>query len=99
MIIGMGIINVISTSKIKKITAIKKNCIENGRREALFGSYPHSNAEAFSREFLFFDEIVEFKIIKTVDRTSVKIIIKRIIFPHKGLFNWKLNLLFIIEIY
>jgi hypothetical protein len=30
---GIGIIIVISTSKIRKITAIRKNCIEKGARE------------------------------------------------------------------
>ena len=40
---------VISTSKIKKITAIKKNRKENGRRAVPLGSNPHSNGEFFSR--------------------------------------------------
>ena len=49
-IIGtIGKINEISTSKIKKIMVIKKNRRENGRREDLFGSNPHSNGEFFSR--------------------------------------------------
>lgn len=33
---------VISTSKIKKITAIRKNRSEKGRRADLLGSNPHS---------------------------------------------------------
>lgn len=44
----------ISTSKIKKITAIKKNCKLNGRRADLFGSNPHSNGEFFSRSIKVF---------------------------------------------
>jgi len=44
-----GISNVISTSKIKKITAIKKNCREKGNRADLFGSNPHSKGLLFSR--------------------------------------------------
>jgi hypothetical protein len=44
----------ISTSKIKKITAIKKNRKENGNREDLLGSNPHSNGELFSRSTIDF---------------------------------------------
>lgn len=55
MIIGR--INAISTSKIKKIMAIKKNRSEKGRREDLFGSNPHSNGDLFSRSTIdFFDK-------------------------------------------
>lgn len=39
----------ISTSKIKKITASKKNRKENGRRAEPIGSKPHSKGELFSR--------------------------------------------------
>lgn len=39
----------ISTSKIRKITANKKNRRENGRRAELIGSNPHSNGDIFSR--------------------------------------------------
>lgn len=46
-IIGMR--RVISMSKIRKITAIKKNCREKGRRAEDLGSNPHSNGEFFSR--------------------------------------------------
>lgn len=45
----MGNISAISTSKIKKIKVIKKNCKENGKREELKGSNPHSNGDIFSR--------------------------------------------------
>lgn len=48
----------ISTSKIRKITAIKKNRRENGLREDEFGSNPHSNGELFSRsEISFFERM------------------------------------------
>jgi hypothetical protein len=54
----IGKINAISTSKIKKIIAIKKNCKEKGSREEDFGSNPHSNGEHFSRSIIvFFDKI------------------------------------------
>lgn len=64
----MGRINAISTSKIKKIIAIKKNRIEKGSREEEKGLKPHSNGESFSRSiFFFFDKIVEiFIIIKEI---------------------------------
>jgi hypothetical protein len=56
----MGRINAISTSKIKKIIAIKKNRIEKGRREEFIGLNPHSNGESFSRSVIFFlPKIVE----------------------------------------
>jgi hypothetical protein len=49
-IIGMtGNNRTISTSKIKKIIVIKKNRKENGSREDLLGSNPHSKGEFFSR--------------------------------------------------
>jgi hypothetical protein len=48
-VIIIGKINAISTSKIKKIIAIKKNRIENGVREELKGLNPHSNGDIFSR--------------------------------------------------
>jgi len=45
----IGNIKAISTSKIKKIMAIKKKRRENGIREELKGSNPHSKGEVFSR--------------------------------------------------
>lgn len=45
----VGRIRVISTSKIRKTTAIRKNWVENGSRAELIGSKPHSNGEGFSR--------------------------------------------------
>lgn len=56
----MGKIRAISTSKIKKIIAIKKNRIEKGSREEFIGLKPHSNGDNFSRsEIFFFPKIVE----------------------------------------
>lgn len=52
----------ISTSKIRKITANKKNRKENGRRADPRGSNPHSNGEDFSRS-----EVVRY------DKTQAKI--------------------------
>ena len=57
-VIIMGRRRVISTSKIKKITAIRKNRNENGIRAVDVGSNPHSNGDAFSRSItVFFDKI------------------------------------------
>lgn len=56
MIIGR--IRAISTSKIKKIIAIKKKCRENGSRDEDLGSNPHSNGEHFSRSVTDFLEII-----------------------------------------
>jgi hypothetical protein len=47
-VIIIGKIKAISTSKIKKIIAIKKNRIEKGSREEEKGLNPHSNGESFS---------------------------------------------------
>jgi len=44
-----GRMRVSSTSKIRKITAIRKNCTEKGNRADLIGSNPHSKGEGFSR--------------------------------------------------
>lgn len=51
---GEGISSTISMSKTRKITARRKNRVENGIRAFLFGSKPHSNGEAFSRSFVDF---------------------------------------------
>lgn len=54
----------ISTSKIKNIIEIKKNRKENGTREDLLGSNPHSNAVIFSRSHKdFLDKTIEMSII------------------------------------
>ena len=47
--IGAGIINAISISNTKKITANRKNRVEKGIRADLFGSKPHSKGDDFSR--------------------------------------------------
>lgn len=67
---------VISTSKIKKITAIRKNRSENGNRAVPFGSKPHSKGEFFSRsEIVFFDNkeaiIITTPEIKRIIRTAI----------------------------
>jgi len=72
-VIIIGKIKAISTSKIKKIIAIKKNRIENGIREELKGLNPHSKGDNFSRSWLFF-------FAKTVDSfITIMEIIKKII--------------------
>ena len=59
MVIGMGNNKAISTSKIIKITAIRKNRDEKGSRAEFLGSNPHSNGDLFSRSsFIFFDNSV-----------------------------------------
>lgn len=74
IITGAGRISVISTSKIRKITAIKKNRSENGRRLGLLGSNPHSNGDGFSRSWIAFLQMAELMIISAVaspkDRTK-----------------------------
>jgi hypothetical protein len=57
IVIGIGSSSAISTSKIMKITAIKKNRDEKGSRGEFFGSNPHSNGDLFSRSSLIFFEI------------------------------------------
>jgi len=49
MMMGQGNSSTISRSKIKKITARRKNRREKGKRADPFGSNPHSNGEVFSR--------------------------------------------------
>ncbi len=69
MIIGR--IKVISTSKIKKIIVIKKNRIENGKREELIGLKPHSKGEDFSCSKKFF--------LLKIEEINITIILKIII--------------------
>jgi len=61
-----GSSKVISTSKIRKITAIKKNCNENGIRAEDLGSNPHSKGDLFSRSMKVFFEINVASIIITI---------------------------------
>ena len=50
----IGRISAISTSKIRKIIAIKKNRIEKGKRDEFIGLKPHSKGDNFSRSEIFF---------------------------------------------
>lgn len=61
----------ISTSKIKKITAIKKNRREKGRRPDPFGSNPHSKGDPFSRSEIVLNEIVDEIIITKIEISKV----------------------------
>jgi len=63
--VARGKRSVISTSKIKKITAIKKKRREKGSRADPFGSNPHSKGEFFSRSMIVFFASKEAKIITT----------------------------------
>jgi len=54
--IGAGIRRTISMSNTRKITAKRKNRIENGIRAEELGSKPHSNGVALSRSVFFFVE-------------------------------------------
>jgi alcohol dehydrogenase class IV len=57
VVIAIGNSSAISTSKITKITAIKKNRDENGSRTEFLGSNPHSNGDLSSRSSLVIFEI------------------------------------------
>lgn len=48
---GIGIRRTISMSNTMKITASRKNRVENGIRAEFIGSNPHSNGDVFSRSF------------------------------------------------
>jgi len=79
----IGKIKAISTSKIKKIIAIKKNCKEKGNREEDLGSNPHSKGELFSRSIIDFLDRIDANIITTpeiiiINKPIIKI--KRIIY-------------------
>lgn len=77
IIIIIGRIKAISTSKIKKIIVIKKNRRENGKREDLLGSNPHSKGEHFSRSVIdFFDNKEAKNIIIIVNKIINKLINK-----------------------
>lgn len=62
----IGKIKAISTSKIRKIIAIKKNRIEKGKREEFIGSKPHSKGEDFSRSIKAFLDNKEAKIMTII---------------------------------
>jgi len=61
-------------SKIKKITAIKKNRKENGMRAVLKGVNPHSNGEHFSRSLLVFILMIMAIVIIIEDSVIITII-------------------------
>ena len=93
----IGKIKAISTSKIKKIIAIKKNRIEKGSREELKGLKPHSKGDKFSRSFIFFFD-------SRVERPITIKAIKKIKIPIKNKFkiiyiNLKLSLMIGSQIY
>ena len=67
IIIGIGKISVISTSKMRNTIAMRKNRRENGIREEFIGLNPHSKAEGFSRSEKFFLAISELIKISAVD--------------------------------
>jgi hypothetical protein len=71
MVIGIGKNSAISTSKIIKITAIKKNRDEKDSREEFFGSNPHSNGNLFSRSSLI---ILEIKVVNTTMDADTKMV-------------------------
>lgn len=73
-IVIMGIIRVISISKIRKIIKIKKKCKEKDRRGVLCGSNPHSKGDNFSKSlFLFFER----KIAKVIISKAIKVTKKK----------------------
>jgi len=97
MVIGIGSRSAISTSKIIKITAIKKNREEKGSRAEFFGSNPHSNGELFSRSsFIFFEINVVNTIMaadnKIVTSAAVTVIVITYLAFHKFL-DWKSSIL------
>jgi hypothetical protein len=93
ILIIIGKIKAISTSKIKKIIAIKKNRIEKGIREELNGLNPHSKGDNFSRSKIFFfarkeEIIIIIKVIKKKNNLSIsklKIIYIKFFKPY----DWK----------
>lgn len=79
IVTGIGNRSAISTSKIMKITAIKKNRDEKGNRAEFLGSNPHSNGDLFSRSSLIFFEIRVARIIMADDSRIVNVAIVTII--------------------
>jgi hypothetical protein len=99
--VTIGRSRAISTSKIRKITAIKKNRSENGSRAGFLGSNPHSNGDLFSRSsILFLDSIVVSIIINTDNKMVIDVIVAIIVIIYLVLikrFDWKSNILFILD--
>lgn len=99
-VIIIGIIKAISTSKIRKIIAIKKKCKEKGNREELNGSNPHSNGDLFSRSLIiFFDKILA-RIITSIAIVIIINLIQKIMYIIYiiiiKLYDWKSYILFIL---
>jgi hypothetical protein len=97
IVIAAGRSNTISTSKIRKITAMRKKRIEKGVRGDDLGSNPHSNGDLFSRSMIvFFDNndasSITMVVIIIVIRPAVKIVYI-IYFILYEFFNWKSNVL------
>lgn len=85
----MGNSNAISTSKIRKITLIKKNRSEKGNRAEFLGSNPHSNGEDFSRSSIdFFANILANSIIIVDNKIIIVVMIIRIIIIYFVLANF-----------
>jgi len=74
MVMVMCNSNAVSTSKIMKITAIKKNQDEKGSRAEFFGSKTYSNCDLFPQYSLIFFEIKVANIIMTDDNMMVVIV-------------------------
>lgn len=95
----MGKIIIISISKIKKITAIKKKWIENGKRLLDIGLNPHSNGFLFCTSVMDFFLINEIRDVITINNNKIKIINKNkelITQFFKDHLSWKLNILYIL---
>jgi hypothetical protein len=73
----IGSSSAISTSKIRKITAIRKNRSDKGSRAELFGSHPHPNGDLLSRSSIFFLESADVMVITfvVIVRATVTVII------------------------
>lgn len=83
----IGRIKAISTSKIKKIIAIKKNRIEKGRRDEFIGLNPHSKGASFSRSVhFFFDKIEDSSITIVAIVNKIKAIINKFIIIYIKIF-------------
>ena len=67
----IGRISAISTSKIKKIIAIKKKRIEKGIRDEFNGSKPHSNGDIFSRSVRVFFDKIDASVITTIEINKI----------------------------
>ena len=63
--------SVISTSKIRKITAIRKNRREKGIRADPLGSNPHSKGEFFSRSLIVFLDRIEERAIRRLEMVKI----------------------------